>query len=599
MIRFHIDCLTPPLFEIPEDDWYCESCDRIVQAQYDISVSSPEEDAGFRDLEAPLPLSLDSDHFSDENIDIVGSDSNSSLIVVDSESEEPVLSLLTPSSSTYAWGSSSSNSAGAVSVVSREPRGTVTDSASSAFLATPRNDVLTQPLTKKMTKLETTEGDSSSSEDEIFHRQNRHINVDKIDTSSSDDSFVIFNNYKAKNLKSIFSEDSDTDGDVDTGIGMSRQGSVGNDVTLPENSGPAVSRSSGPSTRSSVGPRTRSHQTPEVIHVPSDDFFSSVRSSGSQRTPDVIDTSNGYHTSGYVNLESLVQHRNNQLSRQLFNGQKRKSFQRKRRPVPKKRKRKKRVGTRRGRGRRRRPPRNHEYNNGYHGVQNNWYNDCNESPMSRLRARTAATHTSRYSAMRQAVKESYRHQDQTEGLQCARNVLANARLRPNIYQNRNLPLGQKGSMKNEGFDYGTSEGDNSVGFHYRDQSTPVYRTYGFTPSSSSSFYPSHLPVSKSPSTPKRISSESSHSVKRKLMLKEKQRVEIQRRLSSRGRSLSHVQVTPVRLQRNRGEYNNRISSWCTSPRDSDLVESLCGKMDDLEDKGAMIRRNGTIVSIRK
>lgn len=45
--RYHLDCLTQPLPEVPEGDWYCPVCEPIVFAQYQKQFSSPENRSDF------------------------------------------------------------------------------------------------------------------------------------------------------------------------------------------------------------------------------------------------------------------------------------------------------------------------------------------------------------------------------------------------------------------------------------------------------------------------------------------------------------------------------------------------------------------------
>ena len=41
--RYHLDCLRPPLSEVPDGDWYCSVCEPIIMAQYMVTSSSEEE----------------------------------------------------------------------------------------------------------------------------------------------------------------------------------------------------------------------------------------------------------------------------------------------------------------------------------------------------------------------------------------------------------------------------------------------------------------------------------------------------------------------------------------------------------------------------
>lgn len=60
--RYHLDCLTPPLNEIPEGDWYCPSCAIVVNSQYTNSpVLSDEGSMIVINLDLSTSESSDSD----------------------------------------------------------------------------------------------------------------------------------------------------------------------------------------------------------------------------------------------------------------------------------------------------------------------------------------------------------------------------------------------------------------------------------------------------------------------------------------------------------------------------------------------------------
>lgn len=235
--------------------------------------------------------------------------------------------------------------------------------------------------------------------------------------------------------------------------------------------------------------------------------------------------------------------------------------------------------------------------------------------------------------MRRAVQESYRHQDQTEGLEWARAVLANAcnspRKRSTYFESfpapnsgyvnrkseRKFPLQHSSAVKSEHFEGGVRDDGDSYEFPHHDTSTPVYRTYGFTPGRADSFRPSLLPSARpislfpqkkdsSPESPRKFGNSRNSGV-HNMLLRERQKAEIQRRLSPHSRSLSHVLVTPVRFHRNsKSEDDKAGSSRCVDGSykalpNSGLVETLCKNLDDLENSDCVIKKDGTILPIRK
>ena len=71
LVSYHLFCLTPPLREIPEDDWYCHQCLPIICEQYNPSLVLES------DIEDNHP-NLNSHSDDDSSINVVDSDSDSS-----------------------------------------------------------------------------------------------------------------------------------------------------------------------------------------------------------------------------------------------------------------------------------------------------------------------------------------------------------------------------------------------------------------------------------------------------------------------------------------------------------------------------------------
>lgn len=111
----------------------------------------------------------------------------------------------------------------------------------------------------------------------------------------------------------------------------------------------------------------------------------------------------------------------------------------------------------------------------------------------RSRARTVATHTPRKNIMRAAVVESYRHDNQMEGLEWARAILAKAtsgtppRHRSEFFQN--LPTPTSGYVERTGVSKLQGSRKTSQDTMH-DTSPPISRMYGFTPSRKQHIRPS-------------------------------------------------------------------------------------------------------------
>lgn len=89
MLSYHLECLTPPLSEVPTGDWYCEACSHIVQSQYHyLSLDSEPESSTF------MPSDVEMEHSSGEV-----SDSDTSVIEMgqmqddDSDSDTSVIGM--------------------------------------------------------------------------------------------------------------------------------------------------------------------------------------------------------------------------------------------------------------------------------------------------------------------------------------------------------------------------------------------------------------------------------------------------------------------------------------------------------------------------
>ena len=550
--RYHLECLVPPLTEIPVGDWYCESCDQIVQSQYSISMSSPGEDSDYQPNNLRgFELDLSSD------VDITGSDydstSESSVIIVDSEPESD----LNPSLGTSVDNQISSSGDNSSYV--------------SGDLSSMNTTLQYDPLLPTSTEHEEVMIiEDSDSEDFPSKPSKRRINQELSSLSSESDSIIL----KRERKKNVFYVGSDSEEETAKFFTKNTQSaSHGSCVTRKERSGVYLSSDDqsldSEHCKLMLPPRMKALLEPALNHSPA--------------TSNVQDS----NTSGLCNR--IHSHKNPQdkeekpsTSRENVSG-----TPKNKKPGKKRKRSKKIISLRRRVDKRLR-----------HG-RKKCQVKSNPVPevRTRSRARTAATHTPRPNPMRDAVRESYRHDNKLEGLEWARTVLAMSANTPRRALFFQTPM--SGYVE-----------------RYRNFPT-VYRTYGFTPNRNNPLRPSlassATPISLFPENKKgdtHADADASSSKvlsparkKKKLTTKERTAREISRRLSH-GRPLSHVLVTPVKLQAN-GRKRSVVTSEDTgemsseSACSSDLLGELCQGLDDLENKDNIIERDGTIKPIRK
>ena len=195
--------------------------------------------------------------------------------------------------------------------------------------------------------------------------------------------------------------------------------------------------------------------------------------------------------------------------------------------------------------------------------------------------------------MREAVRESYRHDNLLEGLERARAILTGSVVphatprKSNYLQNFPTPVSG----------YVPRNGRRSV--DYDEASPTVNRLYGFTPSRQLGARPF---VSSGATTPTDHASRSPHKkAESDHMTSRDHRVsaEVQRRLPSRRRrNLSQVLVTPVKLDILGGRnpdtaaVRNLNSQQVDSP---DILGEMCRGLEVLEKDNHTVRRDGSIV----
>ena len=64
-LSYHLECLTPPLDDIPEGDWYCSRCEAIMMSQY---ISSFEDGSPVITSEDTCSVSLCSSDDEDQQV---------------------------------------------------------------------------------------------------------------------------------------------------------------------------------------------------------------------------------------------------------------------------------------------------------------------------------------------------------------------------------------------------------------------------------------------------------------------------------------------------------------------------------------------------
>lgn len=256
------------------------------------------------------------------------------------------------------------------------------------------------------------------------------------------------------------------------------------------------------------------------------------------------------------------------------------------------------------------------------------------------RARTAATNTPRKQAMREAVREAYRHEDHSEGLRFAREILAKqgrtsdsdstcsrtcimttAAVRRAVVENgigngneySTTPT-REGSSRSErpsstpksGYIEKSSRRESSTGRHEH----PVSSIPETPPSTMSTQHGNRTHFmsdsdTAGPSTSSCRSQELEQDYCKRIV------DEVKRRTVRSRKTLSSVLVTPVRkaiVRRpadssgSQGECVKSVSGQSRSSArasSSDLINRLCQNLDDLQNRNNIIQKDGSIVPISK
>lgn len=539
---------------MPADDWYCTSCQRIVQSQYIISVTSEDESdsAYVPGSGATFQLDLSSD------VDITGSDSDP-----DSDDSCPVS--MSAASYPFPQVMSEANEDVFVDVMEDAPDLTghaslpsacSTPLASSCASCKALNGSCTP--SRPFNRHDSMDGSSSDDSDIFSKRQKRPTsNMDLGSPSSSDTSVIIVGQSvvakrRRGNQRGMFSDEESENLE----LGISRNGSE---------SGNSPSRKEGEKGNSPLKKRSvkgkspllqaRKNHSKKKLHYPAGSGVSEtdVPSPCVNRDPltfsDTIVLSsdddlfrqeghtrtlfNGHaflprpsenalsSDEGQQRVRPSIQHGIHAVnSHTPFPGPSEKSLlpdegsassagrrvesgntltqQERKRPRKRRKKIVQIVGTRKKvhdirKKRRRKQSKKRRVRRGNAFIAG-----------VRSRARTAATHTPRKNIMRAAVRESYRHDNQMEGLEWARAILARAssgtplRHRSEFFQNFPTPTSgyveRTGVSKLEGLREASQDTT-------RDASPPVSRMYGFTPSNKQRIRPSLLSSSLDSSPP--------------------------------------------------------------------------------------------------
>ena len=607
--------MAPSLTEVPEGDWYCGTCHAIVQAQYDISMSSPDEESDYvhpymvADSSDTSSVNVSELSDSSTTVDVTGSGSDLDFdldldsaadsdckIVVDYESElcsdyvdvESCFGILKPSKVTSA-GIENSPKDGSFSGLSR-------------FLGATGECVKSEGSTSALPSVATLAGEGNrhpnqctSEDDEISHRPKRRLQEDIIVISSSEDdcSVLVHRRVPAKRKKSMLSSGSDESRTELIDVikcSPCRGGSTGRKVgaTVPSQDGDKDDEEEEEEEEELNVEMTPSPvtSTPAKWHLgvgPSTCSTSDIDISLSESIP-----------KAQVSMPVLSGGQDKNSVKKRRTGKKKVKL------LTRKRKRKSGIGVKRKRATKRQKMRRAS------GVQRNAEN-FTSSPVRRGLARTAATHAPRVNVMRQAVKESYRHQDKTEGLEWARAILVSACQSPRGKSRllESTPASSPGRVDEHKGKAPCEKqaSDNECQFD-RDASKVTNRTYGFTPNRLEPFRPSQV-HSATPTTlfPQRRHSASDSSLNSSQLpsVDERRKAEIQRRVSSNSRSLAHVAISPLtmRTEDDKKRKANSVSSQ-NAASSTDLVDIhvLCKKLDDLENK-CEIKKDGTVVPISK
>ncbi len=608
-----MDCLTPSLDEIPSGDWYCESCDRIVQSQYTLALSSTEDDSDFNIHSRQFELDLSSD------VDITGSDSSScSSAIIVSDSDSSYNTLQEFSLDTMSMSSDGSY----LEIVDFDENYDTT--ASERLLRSSNNSVVSaDPLTRGISanqrifidqesEEEKNRNSDSSDTDSEFFSSSRPVKKHKIielSSQSDSDSVVLVgsrSSHKRKEKMNVLSDGSDTENRHDSSFSEKGKGPISSTrkrvikrrLTNNILSSSLVESGESPSEISF-------HPTAQLLSSDNRDPYEECDASTLPRlshpSQEDISIVSANDTNGANSHNKTLRKRPPQ--RQIQAKKKARTASRRRKKTaedkmtiamkkvtadarrvsslignraPSKKRKRKRI--RKRRTRRRQQSRSSGGGAG-------------QAPRSRSRARTAATHTPRRDPMREAVMESYKHSNKLEGLEWARAVLASANSsKRRGHRRSNIPAPSSGYVDRTSSEHGSF--------------SRIERTYGFTPNRNDLISPSLVSNTMlaslfSNSKPQSSSDDNSLIVSKGGEI-ERRSLEIQRRLSKKGRCLSGVLVTPVKVPGGENETSD-ASGHVSTPEcgKDDLLGKLCQGLDDLESGNNIIERDGTVVPISK
>jgi len=85
-LSYHLECLTPPLDDIPEGDWYCSQCEAVMMSQY---ISSFEDSSPVITTEDTCSVSIcssDDEDWSSSRCEVIGRPKHVVIIISDEES---------------------------------------------------------------------------------------------------------------------------------------------------------------------------------------------------------------------------------------------------------------------------------------------------------------------------------------------------------------------------------------------------------------------------------------------------------------------------------------------------------------------------------
>ena len=218
----------------------------------------------------------------------------------------------------------------------------------------------------------------------------------------------------------------------------------------------------------------------------------------------------------------------------------------------------------------------------------------------RSRARTAATHITRLNAMRQAVRESYRHDNEAEGLERARVILAKSTPRRSDFV-QHFPTPSSG--------YEERRRSRTRNDNVPHASPPTdCRMYGFTPSRNHRIHPPALSAT-APPLPRNHALFSDTSLSEpnmdEMSMKARRLKEASRRVSkNHRRALPRVLITPVKLYPNSSGSEVVQASGNSASGDSvsggssnlDILEHMCRGLDKLDSRQSIIERDGRIMA---